>query len=165
VKRVLIALGSNIEPETNVPAAIAQLAHHPDMRLLASSPTYVTPAVGADGTQSGQADFHNAAALIETSLHPAGLVDSLRTIEHQLGRVRTNDKFAPRPIDLDIALVEDSVIDVDGRHIPDPDVVRFPHIAVPLADIAADWRHPETGITLGQIAQSFNIKESEIQQL
>ena len=162
---MLIVLGSNIEPEVNIPASVAQLAHHPDMALMATSATYVTPAVGADGQPSGQAAFHNAAAMIQTDLAPAAIVRSLRAIEHNLGRVRNGDKFAPRPIDLDIALIEDRIIDFDGRHIPDPDVVRFPHLAVPLADIAAEWLHPETGITLGQIAQPFNNKESELKKL
>jgi 7,8-dihydro-6-hydroxymethylpterin-pyrophosphokinase len=43
------------------------------------------------------------------------------------------------------------VFDLAGRHIPDPDVLRYPHLAVPLADIAPDWRHPETGQTLADI--------------
>lgn len=163
--KVLITLGSNIRPEINIPAAVAQLSHHPDLLILSASPTYVTPAVGADGQASGQADFHNAAALVETNLPPSALLRTLRSIEQNLGRVRSADKFAARPIDLDIALVEDQVIDFDGRHIPDPDVTRFPHVAVPLADIAADWQHPEAGITLGQIAQQFNTTESEIYSL
>lgn len=163
--QVLVMLGSNIEPTKNVPAAVAALAHSADLRLISASPTYVTPAIGPDGQPSSQADFHNAAALIETDLAPSALIRTLRAIETNMGRVRNGDKFAPRPLDLDIAMVADRILDFDGRHLPDPDILRFPHMALPLADIAPNWVHPEAGATLSQIAQGLNSKESEIQQL
>ncbi len=162
---VLVMVGSNMRPEQNVPAAVARLSHHPELRLISTSATYVTPAIGADGRASGQADFHNVAVLIETDLTPAELVGRLRAVEADLGRVRSKDKFAPRPIDLDIALFGDSSSDLSSHHLPDPDILRFPHMALPLADVAPDWIHPETGSTLGQIAQAFTLKESEIHRL
>ncbi len=163
--QVLVMMGSNIEPETNVPVGMAALAHHADLHLISTSPTYVTPAIGPDGQPSGQADFHNAAALIETDLAPSALIRTLRTIETTMGRVRNGDKFAPRPLDLDIAMVADRILDFDGRHLPDPDILRFPHMALPLAAIAPNWVHPEAGTTLSQIAQGLHPKESEIHQL
>jgi len=163
--RVLVMLGSNMQPERNVPAAVARLSQLSALRLIATSATYVTPAIGADGRGSGQADFHNAAVLIETDLVPTLLVQCLRAVEADLGRVRSKDKFAPRPIDLDIALFGDTSSDLSSRHFSDPDILRFPHMALPLADVAPDWIHPETGRTLGQIAQTFTLKESEIQKL
>jgi 2-amino-4-hydroxy-6-hydroxymethyldihydropteridine diphosphokinase len=69
--------------------------------------------------------------------------------------VRTEDKNAPRTIDLDIALFGDQVLDVGPRHIPDPEISKYPHIAVPLADLAPQQRHPETGQTLQEIAQGL----------
>jgi 2-amino-4-hydroxy-6-hydroxymethyldihydropteridine diphosphokinase len=69
--------------------------------------------------------------------------------------VRSEDKYAPRTIDLDISLFNDQVFDVGQRHIPDPEICKYPHIAVPLANLAPDQRHPETGQTLGQIARGL----------
>lgn len=146
-ERVLITMGSNIARETNLPRALETLASLPELRVLAVSPVYETPPVGPEP----QPAYYNAAALIETDLTPTALRAVLRTIEAGLGRVRSADKFAPRPIDLDIAFFGDRVFDLEGRHIPDPDVLRFPHLAVPLADIAPAWRHPETGQTLAEI--------------
>ena len=85
----------------------------------------------------------------------------LRAMEAALGRVRTADKFAPRPIDLDIIFYGAEVLDIDGHHIPDRDVVRFAHIALPAADIAGDWIHPETGQTLATIAAMLSTEELE----
>jgi 2-amino-4-hydroxy-6-hydroxymethyldihydropteridine diphosphokinase len=61
-----------------------------------------------------------------------------------LGRVRAVDKYAPRTIDLDIAFYGQQVIDLNGRHIPDPEIEKLPHLALPLADVAPNWVHPES---------------------
>ena len=121
-------------------------------RLVAVSPVYETTPVGS----TEQPNFLNAAALVETDLAAAELkIQALQVIEGQLGRVRTEDKNAPRTIDLDIALFGDQVLDLGPRHIPDPDILRYPHIAVPLADLAPTMRHPEDGRTLLEIAESL----------
>ncbi|GAB4533494.1 MAG: 2-amino-4-hydroxy-6-hydroxymethyldihydropteridine diphosphokinase [Anaerolineae bacterium] len=147
MNRVFIALGSNINSEHNLKEAVRKLASR--CRLLAVSPVYETAPVG---TRQGP-NFLNAAALIETALTPAELkTQVLQVIEGELGRVRTEDRNAPRTIDLDIALFGDQVLDLGPRHIPDPDIMKYPHIAVPLADIAPQQRHPETGQTLQEIA-------------
>lgn len=158
--RVLITLGSNQDKEHNLPAAVEALRAHPSMTLLKVSPTYETPAVGRDGKPSQQPAFHNSAALVETALTPDNLRQELRTIEADLGRVRTADKYAARPIDLDIALYSDWVVETDGFAIPDPEIGRFPHLAYPLADLAPDWMIPGMGQTLRQAAESLAAKQT-----
>ena len=150
--QVLITLGSNINREQNVDEALARLEQQPDLQILAVSPVYVTKAIGADGNVAAQPAFSNAAICAETELDPFTLRGKLRALEAAMGRVRTADKFAPRPIDLDIAFYGDRVLEVAGKVIPDPDVLRFAHVAVPLADVAGDWIHPQTGQTLAEIA-------------
>jgi 2-amino-4-hydroxy-6-hydroxymethyldihydropteridine diphosphokinase len=148
VNRAYIAMGSNIDSEHNMREAVRRLSLR--CRLLAVSPIYETAPVGS----TDQPDFLNAAALIETDLTALELkTNVLQVIEQELGRVRTADKNAPRTIDLDISLFNEEVFDMGQRHIPDPDILKYPHIAVPLADLASRQRHPETGQTLGQIAQ------------
>ena len=148
--RVFIALGSNIEPEYNMREAVRRLSLR--CGLLAVSPVYETVPVG----KTDQPNFLNAAALIETDLTAAELkAQVLQIIEQELGRVRTEDKNAPRTIDLDIALFDDQVLDLGQRHIPDPDILKYPHIALPLADLAPQQHHPETGQTLLEIAQGL----------
>jgi 2-amino-4-hydroxy-6-hydroxymethyldihydropteridine diphosphokinase len=150
MERVFIALGSNINSEHNMREAVQRLSLR--CRLLTVSPVYETASVG----KADQPNFLNAAALIETDLTAAELkTQVLQVIEQELGRVRTKDKNAPRTIDLDIALFGDQVLDVGPRHIPDPDISKYPYIAVPLADVAPEQRHPETGQTLQEIAQSL----------
>lgn len=148
MNRAYISLGSNIDSERNLREAVRRLSLR--CRLLAVSPVYETAPVG----RTDQPNFLNAAALVETKLTAVELKkDVLQVIEGELGRVRTEDKNAPRTIDLDISLFNEEVFDLGERHIPDSDILKYPHIAVPLADLAPRQRHPETGQTLGQIAQ------------
>lgn len=150
MNRIFVALGSNIHSESNLREAVRRLASC--CRLVAVSPVYETTPVG----NTAQPSFLNAAALVETDLTAAELkTQVLRVIEHELGRVRTEDKNAPRTIDLDIALVTDRDLDSGPEDVCDPDVLRYAHIAVPLADIAPQRRHPETGQTLHEVAQSL----------
>jgi len=147
MNRVFVSMGSNMDSEHNMREAARRLALR--AHLLAVSPVYQTTPVG----NLDQPDFLNAAVLLETDLSPRELkARILQVIEQELGRVRSPDKNASRTIDLDIALFGDQVLDVGSRHIPDPDILRYAHVAVPLADLAPDSRHPETGQTLQDIA-------------
>jgi GTP cyclohydrolase I len=150
VNRAFVILGSNIEGERNMREAVRRLSLH--CRLVAVSPVYETAPVG----KTDQPDFLNAAALIETDLAAAELkVQVLRVIEAELGRVRTEDKNAPRTIDLDIAIFVAWELETGAQRVWDPDILRYAHVAVPLADIAPHVRHPVTGQTLQEVAQSL----------
>jgi 2-amino-4-hydroxy-6-hydroxymethyldihydropteridine diphosphokinase len=148
VNRALVALGSNIDAEHNLREAVRRLASH--CRLVAVSPVYETAPVG----KTDQPNFLNAAVLIETYLPAAQLKACvLGAIEQELGRVRTEDKNAPRTIDLDIAVFARRDPDSATEESWDPDILSYAHVAVPLADIAPHQRHPLTGQTLREIAQ------------
>ncbi|MCS6844270.1 MAG: diaminopimelate decarboxylase [Caldilineales bacterium] len=143
-----LSLGSNIAPEHNLRAAVALLAEAG--RLIALSPAYETPPVG----NPNDPPFLNAAAVLETSRSAEALKEGvLRPLEDRLGRRRSADPNAPRTIDVDISLFNDQVLQVGKRRIPDPEILRYPHVAVPLADVAPAYRHPETGETLAEIAR------------
>jgi GTP cyclohydrolase I len=147
VTRAVIALGSNVDAEHNLPIAFARLRHEPAITVVAQSPCYRSAAVGGGGP-----DFLNAAALIETRLSPPDLRGVLRDLEASMGRVRTSDRNAPRPIDLDIVLFEGFTGEAGGTSIPDPDLARYAHLAVPAADVAPDWEYPAPGSVLKLIA-------------
>jgi 2-amino-4-hydroxy-6-hydroxymethyldihydropteridine diphosphokinase len=148
VNRAFLLLGSNINPQHNLREAVHRLATR--CRLLVVSPVYESLPVGT----TNQPNFLNAAVLIETRHTAEELkAEVLQRIEQELGRVRTKDKNAPRTIDLDIVLFNDEVLDLGYRHIPDPDILRFAHMARPLADLAPQYCHPETGQTLAEIAE------------
>ena len=80
-------------------------------------------------------------------------------IEKKLKRQRNpHNVNAPRTIDLDIALWNDEMLEYGGKpwRIPDADISRYAHVAVPLADLAPDYAHPQTGETLRKIADRLD---------
>ncbi len=151
--QVVIVLGSNIEKERNLPRAIELLREM--CVVTAVSPIYETEPVGL----RNQPNFWNTAVLLHTDLTASQIKQQLiGTIETTLKRVRQADKNAPRTIDVDIVLFNDAVFDYDGgdgrsRRIPDPDLQKFPHVAVPVADLLPDFPHPETGELLSKLAK------------
>jgi 2-amino-4-hydroxy-6-hydroxymethyldihydropteridine diphosphokinase len=146
-----LMLGSNIDPERNLPAAVRLLAGYG--RVLAVSRAWESKPLGF----SEQPNFINAALLLETSLEAGALRDGpIAEIETTLGRVRTANKCAPRPIDIDLMLYNCEVLDLARRQIPDPEIYQRPFVALGLAEIAPDYVHPETGETLAAIAARFD---------
>ncbi len=153
-----LSLGSNIEPEDNMIAAVAMLAEL--TKLAALSPVWETKPVGL----TNQPNFLNAAAVVETNRNAPQLVQEVaHYIEDCLGRVRGANKNAPRTIDIDLILFNRQVFDLDQRHIPSPDLLERPFVAIPLAHIAPGYRHPETGQTLREIADRFTIAPDDMQ--
>jgi 2-amino-4-hydroxy-6-hydroxymethyldihydropteridine diphosphokinase len=145
-EQAFLALGSNIEPEKNLPLAIAKLEIIGS--LLAVSGVYQNPAVGPEP----RPDFLNAAALVESELPPLEIRTRLRTIETELGRVRSDDKYAPRTIDLDLCLLGGTILNTPELTLPDPDLLIRGFLAVTMAELAPGFPHPITKEPLADIA-------------
>lgn len=90
--------------------------------------------------------------MIETDLTADAIRNTLRRIETDLGRLRTEDKYAPRTIDLDLCLLGDQVLETSEFKLPDPDILSLAHLTVPMAELAPDYLHPVTGEALHVIA-------------
>jgi 2-amino-4-hydroxy-6-hydroxymethyldihydropteridine diphosphokinase len=150
MSRVYLLLGSNVDKERNLSAAVALLRPH---GLLAMSPAYETPPVGTDHPDP----FLNAAALLETDLAPEVFKQTVcAAVERKLGRVRDpRDKFAPRTIDLDVALWDERVFTILGAPVPDPDIARYLHAARPLADLSPALILPGDGRSLRQVVRDL----------
>ena len=155
VNQAVISLGSNIDKEKNLPTAVKMLGIK--CNLLSVSNIYETAPAG----QKEQPSFWNAAVLVDTDLSPEGLREHiLAPIETKLKRIRTTDKNASRTIDVDLTLFNDEIIDLDEtHHIPDPDLLKFIHVAKPVSDLIPNALHPETGQSFEEIALSLENKE------
>jgi 2-amino-4-hydroxy-6-hydroxymethyldihydropteridine diphosphokinase len=139
---VYLILGSNIDPLENTRQALALLSERVHVQSI--STCWETPPVGTDGPQ-----FINTAVCICTALEPEALkTEVLRAIERELGRVRTADKYAPRPIDLDIVVFDDQVLD--------PALWSLAYLALPFAELLPEFVQPETGKRLADIAAELN---------
>lgn len=159
MNRAYLSLGSSLDKERNLRAGVGLLAEHG--RVLAVSSAYETAPIGNPDDPT----FLNAALILETPLEPQALKETvLRAVEDRLGRQRTSDPNASRTFDADISLFNDEILDLGRRHIPDPEILLYAHIAVPLAEIAPNYRHPETGETLAAIARRVSLDTTMIRR-
>jgi 2-amino-4-hydroxy-6-hydroxymethyldihydropteridine diphosphokinase len=105
----VIALGSNIRPEIHIPSAILRLQRK--TQIVAKSEFVSTKPVGTPD----QPDFINGVLLVETDMDRSELVKWLRDVEDELGRLREDDPFGPRTIDLDVAVWDAEVVHQDVK--------------------------------------------------
>jgi len=148
----LLALGSNQgERIANLLAALTELRNHPAISVKRVSSFLETRPVGGP---SGQSNYFNAAAIVETQLAPAELIVELLKIEKKLGRERS-ERWGPRTIDLDVLLYGDLVIELPEITVPHPRMKVRPFVLTPAAEIAADWIHPTSQKTIGQLLASL----------
>ncbi|WP_043648506.1 2-amino-4-hydroxy-6-hydroxymethyldihydropteridine diphosphokinase [Chitinilyticum litopenaei] len=136
-----IALGANLgDPQAQLRAALAAIAAHPQIELQAASSLYASAPVG----YADQPDFVNAVARVATSLSAPGLLAALLQIEQQLGRVRTF-RNAPRTLDLDVLLYDDSVLVSETLTLPHPRMHERAFVLLPLLEIAPGLQIPGLG--------------------
>jgi len=147
--RAWLSLGSNIDPEQRIPAALESLKAQ--FGGLVISPIYESVAVGFSGD-----NFHNLVVGIETELQPRALLEALCRIETAHGRVRGAEKFSPRTLDIDLLTYGDLIIQEAGIQVPRDEIVRYAFVLLPLSEVAPLERHPQNGKTYRELWSEFD---------
>jgi len=142
---VALGLGSNIgNREAALRAALSGLAPFIDIKavsnLYETAPAYVTD----------QPAFLNAAAVGEAKLEPLILLRAMKQLESDLGREPTF-RYGPRLLDIDIIFYGDRELKTPELTLPHPRLAEREFVLRPLADIAPDWLHPVTGLTIAEM--------------
>jgi 2-amino-4-hydroxy-6-hydroxymethyldihydropteridine diphosphokinase len=146
-----IALGSNLgNSQSTLEAAVQMLATTPEISVERRSHWYQTKAVGPP-----QPDYLNGCALLQVTLSPQALLQSLLEIEANFGRVR-RERWGPRTLDLDLLLFDDLILDLPRLQIPHPRMAERAFVLVPLAEIAPDWQDPTSGQTIATLLQTVD---------
>ncbi|WP_018971769.1 2-amino-4-hydroxy-6-hydroxymethyldihydropteridine diphosphokinase [Rudaea cellulosilytica] len=144
MSRAYLSLGSNLEPEKHLRAALAEL--RAKFGAIVVSPVYRCKAVGFDGP-----DFLNLAVAIDTDLSPQALNDWLHALEDRHGRRRDVARFSSRTLDIDIVLYDDLVMTGEGHlELPRPEL-KHAFVLKPLADIAPQAVHPLSRKAMAQL--------------
>jgi 2-amino-4-hydroxy-6-hydroxymethyldihydropteridine diphosphokinase len=133
-----LSLGSNIEPEANLPEAVQLLSAHGEVQAISS--VWESEPVGTTGP-----NYLNTCVLFKSRFSEGDLKEKvIGPIESQLGRHRSGDKYAPRPIDIDIVIF-------NGK-LTNADTLNLAYVVVPLAEIHPGFQSPLTGETLKEVS-------------
>ncbi len=146
---VLLALGANQgDRVANLHAAV--LACRRFLNVTAVSPLYET----APMYDTEQDPFLNQALVAETKLAPRPLLTALKFLEQRLGRIPTH-RYGPRTIDIDIVLFGDHMVAEPDLDVPHPRMAERAFVLAPAADIAPDWPHPVSGLTVRRMLEAL----------
>jgi 2-amino-4-hydroxy-6-hydroxymethyldihydropteridine diphosphokinase len=152
-----LGLGSNLGDRGALIAAALARLEAAGVAVRALSPLYETDPV----TTEPQPLFLNAAARVETTLEAGALLDLCLAVERALGRARLPGAATPtpRPIDVDLLLYGDEIIDRPGLVVPHPRLLERAFVRIPLADVAAPGlRHPVTNEALDRASPSPGVR-------
>ena len=158
MSRVFLGLGSNQgERLAHLSRALRALSAVPGARVRQFAPIYETEPVGGPP----QPLFLNTAVELETALAPLVLLEAIKRLERELGRVATAEHWGPRIIDIDILLYDQMIMDTPQLTIPHPRMHLRRFVLEPLAQLAPHLRHPVLHQTIAQLLErAINLVET-----
>lgn len=146
-KQIALSLGGNIgNVEDNFRNVVSTLKSY-GFSNLRISPSFKTVAVGCP---EGSPDFKNVALTAVCTLEPLALLDLCKKLESAAGRPLLYERNSPRPLDLDIILYADLILQHERLQIPHPRATERRFVLEPLSTIAPDWVFPTTGLSVKQ---------------
>jgi dihydropteroate synthase len=132
--RIVLALGGNVgDKALSLRRALRAIAGEPGIELTAVSRLYRTAPWG----KTDQDWFVNACALGLTRLAPEALLERMKALEVDLGRVST-ERWGPRVIDIDLIAYDEISLKSERLTLPHPELFNRAFVLVPLAEIAPD---------------------------
>ena len=149
-------LGDRLAALTEAKTRIAAL---PGVQVLAQSPVYETEPVGVK-PEYQHLHFLNSILIIETPQTVHEMAKQLRAIEDDMGRRRQLDRFAPRPMDIDIIYFGTGRIESGGLKIPHPRWAERRFVVQPLADVRPDLRLPGSSLTVAETLAALPAREA-----
>ena len=155
-----LGLGSNVgDRRANLESAVAALPAH-GVKVLASSSVYETEPVGL---VLDQREFYNACLAIQTDHGPEELLTACKDVERSLGREPGGQRHGPRPIDVDLLLLDEFEYESDRLILPHPEVTSRRFVLVPLLELEPGLTLPD-GTSLAQALAALGDDGQEVRR-
>lgn len=139
-----LSLGSNIgDRVATLSHAKRCIAALDGVKVVSASSLYETEPVGVK-PEFQHMKFINAVLILKSSQPVALLHEKLSDIERELGRVRTEDRFGPRSLDIDVLYAGELVSDQPQLTLPHPRWAQRRFVLQPLAEVRGDLILPGT---------------------
>jgi len=137
-----LGLGSNLQqPEAQLRQALDRLDEAKGVKILATSSFYRTPPWGDEQ----QDDFINAVVQIETGLDPVPLLRVVQSIENEMGRQRSERRWGPRLIDIDLLFYAAQQYHSAELELPHPRMHERAFVLLPLSELDGSLEIPARG--------------------
>jgi len=148
---VYVGLGSNLsDPEQQIRSAVKALAAHENLEITKLSSLYFSRPMGPQD----QPDYMNAVVELTTMLEPLTLLEALQAIENKAGRIRKDNRWGARVLDLDILLFNHETINSEKLIVPHYGLKEREFVVIPLAEIAKELILPD-GTNLTKLAENI----------
>jgi 2-amino-4-hydroxy-6-hydroxymethyldihydropteridine diphosphokinase len=144
-----LGLGSNVGDSEGHLRAALHLLPTEGVTILAVSSTYVTEPVGEI---LDQPDFLNAAVRVRTALDPHDLLDACKAVEAERGRQFDLPRHSPRPLDVDLLLLDEIELETDRLTLPHPQVRNRRFVLAPLLELDPGLTLPDGTVLADALA-------------
>ncbi len=135
-----LGLGSNVgDRKGHLRAALTALSGS-GVEVEAVSSLYETEPVGE---VLDQPDFLNAVTRVRTGLGPTEVLDLCKAIEAERGRATGGPRHGPRPLDIDLLLLDDVVLTTDRLTLPHPEIATRRFVLEPLLELDPELTLPD----------------------
>ena len=146
-KGIFISLGGNLGEVQSTFVDAIELLEERGVFVVKESSIYQTEPVG----NTDQDWFYNQVIQIETELNPHELLETCLAVEKILGRIRTEENWGPRFIDIDLICFDQEIIDTKDLTLPHPQAYKRRFVLIPLVEIAPDFTEPTTHKTVKEL--------------
>lgn len=152
MNKLYLLLGGNLGDKAKIFANALELINQRVGEVLERSSVYETEPWGFESDDF----FWNQAILVETTLNPTDCLNTIQQIEKEVGRVRKDQQYVSRIIDIDILFYNDLVRDTELLEIPHPRMIDRNFVLIPMNEIAPDLIHPVFQKTISELMKDCN---------
>ena len=156
--RIFLSLGTNIgDRVSNLDKAISLINMEEKINIISQSKKYETSPM----ENQNQDNFLNQVIQLDTDTDPFKLLKIIKRIEINLGRIKNNERYMPRIIDIDILTYNDLVINTQSLFIPHPKIKLRKFILKPWSDIAPDYILPNSKSSIKELLDRvYHLKDT-----